>query len=80
MSGQISHIYISFFKERFRSNPMRELKPIIAGLALASVASVDFAIAQESSGDGPVLEEVMVTATRRGEADILSTPVSAMTC
>ena len=55
---------------------MRELKPIIAGLALASVASVDFAIAQESSGGGPVLEEVMVTATRRGEADILSTPVS----
>jgi iron complex outermembrane receptor protein len=55
---------------------MRELKPLIAGIALASVAVSDFAAAQGATSSGPVLEEVMVTATRRGEADILSTPVS----
>ena len=55
---------------------MRKVQPIIAGMALASLAFSDLSIAQNSGASGPLLEEVMVTASRRGETDILSTPVS----
>jgi iron complex outermembrane receptor protein len=55
---------------------MTKLKPICAGIALASVVVSDYATSQDAGSTGPMLEEVMVTATRRGESDILSTPVS----
>ena len=55
---------------------MRKLTPMFIGVALASVVASDIAMAQDAGSTGPMLEEVMVTATRRGEADILSTPVS----